>query len=567
MTLVTASVGGRCYRRRVFIKRNRSSRGDSEYSSILLVQGERVPVKRGPGRPRADEARRTTVVHRTLANLSQLPPELIALIERYCVASRAGEPLQVDSAAEPVVGRAYGPLASMLALAREIGLEQVLGRSKHGRLALFLVLARVLHRGSRLSAVRWADTQAVREVLGIERFDEDDLYEALDWLCEQQERIERELAAGKDERATAYLYDVTSSYFEGQHNELAAPGYNRDGKRFKKQIVVGLLTDDEGDPVSVQVFEGNTGDPKTVGDQVRKLATTFGAKEVALVGDRGMLKGPQRELLDEHGLRYVTSLTDAQIRSKLMAGVLQLDLFSDRVAEVVEDGTRYLLRRNPATTDRHRARRADQLATVRRKIDARNEALASKPRAKVDAALTHAQGWLSRYKLASFVTARADERRIVLDVDEAKKRQTEELDGCYVVISDVPAAAASASTLWDRYGDLQRVERDFRTLKTGLLQLRPIFLRKAGRTRGHALVSMLALKLTRALERRIRPLGLTVRDALDRLDGVRLVTLAEPSLGLWRLPTRWDAPQREVLAVLPPLPAPLLSGHRKPSKR
>lgn len=563
--IVTVSAVLARYAAAVFIKRNRSTRGDKEYASILLVQGERVPAKRGPGRPRADEARRTTVVHRTLANLTHLPPTLVALIEEYCRAERAGEKLEVGVRAEPAVGRAYGPLAAMLALAREIGLERVLGTSKLGRLALFLVLARVLHRGSRLSALRWADTQAVRETLGIARFKEDDLYAALDWLCDEQARIERELAASK-EPPTAFLYDVTSSYFEGQKNELAAPGYSRDGKKFKKQIVVGLLTDADGEPMSVQVFEGNTSDPKTVSDQVRKLADEFGAHEVALVGDRGMLKGPQRELLGNEGLRYVTSLTDPQIRKKLAEGVLQLELFSERVAEVVHDGVRHLLRRNPATMERHRSRRRDQLATVAAKVEARNAELAEKPRAKLKAALASAQSWLARYRLSAFVSARAEGRTIVLDIDAQKRSAAEELDGCYVVISDVPHAAASADKLWDRYGDLQRVERDFRTMKTGLLELRPIFLRKAGRTRGHALVAMLALKLTRALERRTAPLGLTTKDVLDRLDGVRLVTLADPELGLWRLPSRWDAPQREVLAVLPPLPSPLLSPQRRPRK-
>lgn len=550
----------------MFIKRNRSSRGDKEYSSILLVQGERVPVKRSPGRPRADESRRTTVRHRTLANLTHLPPLLVALIEEYCRAERDGEALEVGARAEPVIGRAYGPLAAMLALARDIGLERALGDSRVGRLALFLVLARVLHRGSRLSAVRWADTQAVRETLGLSSFKEDDLYAALDWLCDNQERLESELA-DSDDKPTLFLYDVTSSYFEGQKNELAAPGYNRDGKRFKKQIVVGLLTDAEGEPVSVQVFEGNTGDPKTVADQVRKLAKTFGAKEVALVGDRGMLKAPQRELLGAEGFRYVTSLTDAQVRTKLAQGVFQLELFSERVAEVVEDGVRYLLRRNPAALERHRSRRADQLAIVEAKVAARNELLEQKPRAQVEAALREAQRWLSRYKLTGFVAARAEGRRILLEQDETARRSIEELDGCYVVFSNVPHAAASAESLWARYGDLQRVERDFRTMKTGLLELRPIFLRKAGRTRGHALVAMLALKLTRALERRLAGRGLTVRDALDRLDAVRLVTLADPALGLWRLPSRWDAPQREILDLLPPLPAPLLSGRKTRSKR
>lgn len=549
----------------MFIKRNHSKRGRKQYSSILLVQGERVPVKRGPGRPSADEPRKTTVVHRTLSNLSRMPPELVAIIEAYCKAERAGEKLEVGSSAEPCVGRAYGPLAAMLAVAREIGLEKVLGKSKRARLALFLILARVLHRGSRLSATRWAQTQAVEETLGLSRFKEDDLYDALDWLAEEQPRIEKELCAA-GERPTIYLYDVTSSYFEGQKNELAAPGYNRDGKKFKKQIVVGLLTDGDGEPLSVQVFEGNTSDPKTVSAQVKKLVEEFGAEEVALVGDRGMLKGPQRELLGKEGLRYVTSLTDPQIRKKLSEGVLQLALFTERVAEVVAGEVRYVLRRNPDTANRHHSRRSDQLAVVQRKVTARNDALTKKPRAKVASALLHAENLIARYKLKAFVSARADARQIVIDVDEPKRLATEELDGCYVVISDVPGAAASATSIWERYGDLQKVERGFRTMKTGLLELRPIFLRKAGRTRAHALVSMLALKLTRAFERRVEPV-MSVADALDRLDGVRLVTLADPELGLWRLPSRWDRPQREVLDRLPPLPPPLLSPHRKALNR
>lgn len=542
----------------MFVKRNRSGSGEKRYESVLLVQGERVPVKRGPGRPRKDETRRTTVVHRTLANLSKLPPQLVSLIERFCEAERRGEELAAG-VVEPVIGRAYGPLAAMLAIAREIGVEAALGKSRSGRLALFLVLARVLHQGSRLSAVRWAESQAVAETLGIPEFTEDDLYAALDWLADEQPRIERELLASRTP-PTLYLYDVTSSYFEGQKNELAAPGYSRDGKRFKKQIVAGLLTDGEGEPVSIHVYEGNTPDPKTVADQVRKMAGEYGAREVALVGDRGMLKGPERELLCEHGFRYVTALSEPQVRKKLAEGVLQLDLFSSRVAEVVgDDGIRYVLRRNEASATRDRTRRDDQLAVVRRKVEARNQFVTDRPRASPEKALASATRWLARYGLAGFASARLEDRLVVVEVDAEKRAQIEQLDGCYVVISNVPAEAATAQSLWDRYGDLQRVERDFRTLKTGLLQLRPIFLRRAGRTRGHALVAMLALKIIRALERRLKPSALTVRDALDRLEGVRLVTLAAPELGLWRLPTKWDVPQREVLDLLPQLPAPVLS--------
>jgi hypothetical protein len=544
----------------VFIKRNNSKRGGKTYSCVLLVQGERVEVPRPPGRPRKGDKRKTKVVHRTLANLSKLPPALVALVEHYCEAERRGQSVEVSGEGnQPVVGRAYGPLSGLLALAREMGLERALGTSRRGRLAMFLVLARVLHQGSRLSAVRWADTQAVAETLGLTRFDEDELYEALDWLCDEQARIERALVAGNPSGAV-FLYDVTSSYLEGQQNELAAAGYNRDGKRYKKQIVVGLLTDGQGEPVSVQVYEGNRADPTTVADQVRKLAHDFEATEVVFVGDRGMLKARGRQLLSEHGFRFVTALTDPQVRKLLAEGTLQLELFGETVSEVTTpEGLRYVLRRNPATLERHRSRRADQLKRVHGKVEARNAFMQKPPRASEATSLQQAERWLRTYKLQDFVTARLEGRRVVVEVSTERQKEVELLDGCYAVVSDVPGDKASAQQLWDRYGDLQQVERDFRTLKTGLLEIRPLFLRKADRTRGHALVSMLALKLVRELERRVRPLGLTVKDALERLEGVRLVTLADPKLGLWSLPSRWDKPQQQVLAVLPALPPPLLS--------
>jgi hypothetical protein len=543
----------------MFIKRSTSKRGDRTYSSVLLVQGERVPVPRGPGRPRKDEKPKTKVVHRTLANLSQLPEALVALVDRFCKAERAGEPLDgFVSTGEPVIGPAFGVLGALLMLARQLGIERALGPGRQASLALFLVLARVAHRGSRLSSVRWAAAQAVPEVLGLEPFDEDDLYEALDWLAVRQEGIEQELAP-KPEGGSLFLYDVTSSYFEGQHNELAAPGYNRDGKRYKKQIVAGLLTDVHGDPVAIQVYAGNTSDPDTVGDQVTKLAQTFGAKNIVLVGDRGMIKAKGRALLAKEGFRYITSMTDPEIRKALSKGTLQLDLFDEQVTEVVGADQRYILRRNPAMTQRTRSRRADQLARVQAKVDARNELVANSTRADPTVSLREANTWLKTYKLQRYVTAELRDRAVLLTINDEARTELECLDGCYVVVTDVPAEDAPAQDIWDRYGDLQRVERDFRTIKTTLLELRPIFLRKANRTRAHAFVTMLALKISRELERSVEPLGLTCEDALDRLEGVRLVTLADPALALWRLPTRWAPEQQQVLNALPPLPSPRLS--------
>jgi Transposase len=361
-----------------------------------------------------------------------------------------------------------------------------------------------------------------------------------------------------------FLYDVTSSYLEGQKHELAAPGYNRDGKRFKKQIVLGLLTDGTGEPLSVQLYAGNTSDPQTVEDQVKKLVERFGAAEAVVVGDRGMLRTKGKTLIQEHGFHYVSSLTDPEIRKLLSTGTLQIELFDEHVSEVQgTDGVRYVLRRNAASAERARSRRADQLKRVLAKVERRNESVEKSSRSKPDVSLAHATKWLQTYKLQGFASARLDERQVVIEIDPAAREEVERLDGCYVVVSDVPRdAGRHPDALGTATGDKQRVERDFphhedRTAGASPPSTCGVRTRK----RGHALVTMLALRITRELERRVRPLGLTCQDALDRLQQVRLVTLADPDLGLWRLPTRWPTPVQRLLDALPPLPAPLLSQY------
>ena len=206
--------------------------------------------------------------------------------------------------------------------------------------------------------MRLAAHHAACDILDLEAFDEDDLYENLDWLCENQAAIEGRLFnhLGASPAPEVFLYDVTSSYLEGTENELAAFGYNRDGKRGKKQIVIGLLCDGAGEPLSIEVFTGNTSDPKTLAPQIRKAAERFGARGVTFVGDRGMIKSGQIEALGEERFHYITAITKAQIRTLLKDQVIQLDLFDRDLAEVeANDGLRYILRRNPArraTADR-----------------------------------------------------------------------------------------------------------------------------------------------------------------------------------------------------------------------
>jgi hypothetical protein len=272
-----------------------------------------------------------------------------------------------------------------------------------------------------------------------------------------------------------------------------------------------------------------------------------------------MIKALGKAALGQAHFRYVSALTDPQVRSLLKTGVLQLDLFDETPAEVQAGAKRYILRCNPQTRALEQARRADQWERVRAKITARNEAMACKPKMRADTALRQAQALVKKYRLGHWIAVRLEGRQVVWTEDAPAREVQGQLDGCYVVETDVPTEAATTQQVHERYVDLTKVERDFRTLKTGLLEIRPVFVRKATRTRGHALVSLLALKLARELDRRVVPLGLTVEDALERLGGVRLIRLGDAELGLWRLADSYPAAQQEVLNILPQLPAPMLS--------
>ena len=438
------------------------------------------------------------VCTRTLANLTNWAPERIAAMERLV----KGE--FDDWSGEMTSGEIFGVLFALKQLADQVGITRVLGSAAESKLNLFLILARIAHGGSRLSAVRWAKQHAVADVLAVEAFDEDDLYAALDWLASQQERIERELyqayVKAQGQPPVLVLYDVTSSYFEGECNELGQYGYNRDGKRGKQQIVIGLLTAEDGEPLAVRVFEGNTADPTTVASQITILKEQFGLAEVVMVGDRGMIKARGKAALSAQGFRYITALTDAQVRTFLKEGVLQTDLFDAPLCEVEHHDKRLIVRRNETVRVREERRREDKLAQLQAKVAERNAFVKDSKRASAAAGLAALQGWVKRHKLAGFVTLTLNERVIVCTLDQEAKAQDALLDGCYLLETDVPLALMDAKTVDARYRDLQKVERNFRIVKTTFLEIRPIFLRKAERTKAHVFVAMLALKITRRFE-------------------------------------------------------------------
>ena len=314
-----------------------------------------------------------------------------------------------------------------------------------------------------------------------------------------------------------FLYDVTSSYLEGDRNAYAAYGYNRDGKRGKKQIVIGLLCDAAGEPVSVEVFPGNTPDVLTVDSQVRKLADRFGAKGVTLVGDRGMLKSAQLEELSAAGFHYLTAITKPQIESLLKVGVLQLGMFDEKLCAVSVAGVRYLLRKNPARAAELAAGREDKFRCLEARAKKRNAFVAEHRRAKVETGLRDLNAYGKRLKIDGWTRVRIEGRELVVERDEEARSRASRLDGCYVLKTDVPPAAADAETLHARYKDLTEVERDFRTMKTVHLEVRPIFVQKPDRTRAHVFIVMLALLLRRDLEAAWRHLDLTVEEGLKQL--------------------------------------------------
>lgn len=472
------------------------------------------------------------VKNRTLANLSHWPPQRIEALRR----ALRGDFDQAALADPPALGPVFGLLYVLKQIADQLGITSALGKTEPGKLALFLVLARLAHRGSRLSAVRWAQDQAVEEVLGLSAFDEEDLYRALDDLCARQTKIEAALYArylrqhGQPPRM--FLYDITSSYLEGEQNELGEFGYNRDGKKGKLQIVLGLLTDAEGEPLAVRVFAGNTGDPGTVVDQIRILQEQFGVEECVFVGDRGMVKSKGIKALQQAHLRYITALTDPQIRRLLGERVLQLELFAEQICEVEGDGVRYVLRKNEKEATRERLRLEDKLAKLEAKIAARNEKVKNQPRCKPGAGQRQLQAWAERHKLVGLVELKLEGHTLVCQRQEEKMATALELAGCYAVTTDVEKQSMTAQQVHDSYMNLEKVERDFRAIKTGLLEVRPVFVRKESRTRGHVFCCMLALKLSRAMEARLRqkfgttdsnPQALTLSDALVALSSLCLL--------------------------------------------
>ena len=454
---------------------------------------------------------------RTLANLTSLGPDKIEQIRRVL----RGETLApVQDKFEIRRALPHGHVAAVLGLMKKLGLDQLIDRqaSRQRKLCLAMIVARLIDPVSKRATARALDlataTSSLAAVLELGSVTEDELYAALDWLVQRQERIENRLAKRHLEDGALVLYDLTSTWLEGRHCDLAAYGHSRDGKKGKLQIVFGLLCNAAGCPVAVEVFAGNTGDPTTLEAQLAKVRARFGLSRVVWVGDRGMITSARiDDDLRPHGFDWITALRAPAIRTLAAAdGPLQLSLFDDRdLAEIRSadyPGERLVVCRNGAlSVERARKREAllavteARLAAIQQRVDRQRRPL--RGAAEIGQAVGKVLG-ASKVAKHFEVTITDDSFKVARK--QAAIEAEAALDGVYVLRTSVPAETMEPAAVVSAYKDLSWVEQAFRSLKTVDLQVRPVFHRRDRRVRAHVFLCMLAYYLEWHLRQALAPL-------------------------------------------------------------
>ena len=527
----------------MYIQRYRKKVADKSYENIYLTRSYRENGK---------------IKHEHIANLTKVPAYLLKALEREL----KGTPSFSLEDLSPEQGKSYGGLFAINQLCKQSGIEKALGITRQGLLAQIQIIGRILCQGSRnYIANQWSEYQAIEEVLGTRVGKEDNLYENLIWLSDNQEAIENRLFRIRNKSkgtGCVYLYDVTSSYFEGQNNEYAEYGYNRDKKRGKKQIVIGMLCDSEGYPVSVEVFKGNTNDTTTVSSQLRKLKERFKASKVVFVGDRGMIKSGSIDDITEEKWHYITAITRQQIQTLLDQGTIQMELFTEELIEVevkTEDDqeekednyTRYILRRNPVRAEEIRKNRNERIEKIKTFVQEKNTYLKEHPKAKAACALRDVNVKIQKLKISEYITIDESNRILSVNIVEQNIENTEELDGCYVIKSNVEKQDATKETIHDRYKDLSKVEWVFRTMKQSFEEVRPIYVRKKAQTRGHVFICMLAYIVIKTAWDACKNLGIEQTAIFESLDKIQYVQYDINGIKVKMLPKKFNQHQQQII--------------------
>jgi transposase/ribosomal protein L35 len=449
---------------------------------------------------------------RTLANLSHWPQEKIETFRRMLRDEPLVSPQDLLDTQKTLP---HGHVEAVLEMIRTLQLERILAsqRCRERDLVVAMIAQRILRPCSKLATTRVWHTTTLAEELGVAEASENDLYAAMDWLGERQERIERKLAARHLQEGGLVLYDVSSSFYEGRTCPLAKFGHDRDGQKGLAIIVYGVMTNGEGCPVAVEVYAGNTGDPTTVAEQIEKLRQRFGLLQVVLVGDRGMLTQPQINKLKDHpGLGWITALTSVAIRELVTQGALQLSLLDEKnLAEITSPeypGERLMVCHNPLLEQERKRKREELLAATEKhleKIQREVERRKKKPLA-ADQIGVKVGKVLGRYKMGKHFVYEIGENHFTWKRRPESMEQEAQLDGIYVLRTSEPAERLSAEDTVRSYKSLAEVERAFRCLKGVDLLVRPIRHRTEERVPAHIFLCVLAYYVEWHLRRAWAPL-------------------------------------------------------------
>src|SRR5438128_643854 len=452
------------------------------------------------------------VKHETLGNISHLPADLIDLIKR----SLAGEKfVSVSEAFAIERSLPHGHVEAVLGTMAKLGIDRVIfsKRCRQRDLVIAMMVERILHQCSKLASTRLWHYTTLAEELSVADANEDELYQALDWLLARQPQIEKKLAQLHLGEGGRILYDVSSSYYEGRTCPLALYGHDRDGKKGLPIIVYGVLTDGEGRPIAVEVYPGNTGDPTTVADQVEKLRDRFRLSRVVLVGDRGMLTQPQIDKMKPHsGLGWITALTSVAVRGLVESGALQRSLLDEtNLAEITSPdypGERLMVCHNPLLEEERGRKRRELLEateTALTKVGKQVARRKKKPLKEAEIAMKVGKV-LGRYKMGKHFLYTISEGKFQWSRREQTIEQEAKLDGVYVIRTSESAERLSAADTVRSYKSLAQVERAFRTLKGVDLLIRPIRHRTEDRVPAHIFLCLLAYYVEWHLRRAWAPL-------------------------------------------------------------
>ncbi len=462
-----------------------------------------------------------TVKNRTLANLSKWPSQKIDLLRRV-LRDEALAP--ADALFEVVASTHHGHVQAVRLAMQRLGFDALIASrpSRERELVVAMVVARILEPDSKLATTRWWHTTTLPADLGVSDADEDALYEAMDWGRAHQDRIEQKLAARHLAAGGLVLYDLTSSYFEGTTCPLAAFGHNRDGKKGKRQVNYGLLTEGRGCPVAVSVFKGNTGDPPTLLPEVQRVRERFGIEWLVMVGDRGMISQTQITALKTlQGTDWITALKTEALRDLVATGHVQLGLFDERnLFELTHPdfpGERLVACRNPELAALRAHKRHALLAATAKELEKVRGMVARGRLRGRDAIGVRVGKVVNKYRVAKHFRLEIHDDRFAFEIDAARVAAEAALDGLYVIRTSLPAERLAAADTVRAYKRLSDVERAFRSLKTIDLKVRPIRHRLEERVRAHIFLCMLAYYVEWHMREAWRPLLFADEDQAAKL--------------------------------------------------